>query len=222
MIRFALALGAVLGLGGCFLMPKTVRTREGAEAWQAGVRTVAALPAVHVYEVSTGDVREEKEAWTKEAEANVVAALGGGLRERGLALKVLRARGNEELEDVALLYEAVGAALWQFSYSPYASKYKQAHFDYAVGPVGRILDRAGADALLIVSGRDSTSTAGRKLTSWVASLNEFSLVTAGLIDRQGRLVWFDLWGGRTLDLRKREDVAEIVQHMLASLPERGR
>lgn len=219
MKRLALAL-AVLGLGGCF--PKTVRMREGAERWQTGVRTVAALPAVHVYEVSAGDVREEKEAWTREAEANVVEALTGGLRERGLAIKVLRLKGNEELEDVALLYEAVGAALWQFSYSPYPSEYKQAHFDYAVGSVGRILDRAGADALLIVSGRDSNSTAARKLTSWAASLSEFSLVTAGLIDRQGRLVWFDLWGGRTLDLRRREDVVEIVQHMLASLPERGR
>ncbi len=222
MIRLALALGAALGLSGCFLMPQTVRMQEGAEKWKTGVRTVAALPAVHVFEVSVGDVREEKEAWTREAEGNVVEALGGGLRERGLALKVLRAKGDEELEDLALLYEAVGAALWQFSYSPYASNYKKAHFDYAVGPVGRILDRAGADALLIVSARDSSSTAARKLTSWAASLSEFSLVTAGLIDRRGRLVWFDLWGGRTLDLRKRDDVTEIVQHLLANLPERGR
>jgi hypothetical protein len=218
----ALALAGALGLTGCFLMPQTVRMRADATQWKAGVRTVAALPSVHVYEVSAGDVREEKEAWTQQAERNVVDALGAGLRARGLQMKVLRTKGDEELEDVALVYDAVGEALWQFSYSPYASSYKKAHFDYAVGPVGRILDRAGADALLIVSGRDSSSTTARKLTSLTRSLNEFSLVTAGLIDRQGRLVWFDLWGGRTLDLRNRDDVVEIVEHLLASLPERGR
>ncbi len=215
MSRTALVLVAAVGLTGCVTTP---RLRADADRWKRGVRTVAVLPAVHVYEVSVGDVREEKDAWTAQAEKNVLGALRDGLRKHGIATKVLTAKGDEELEDVKLLYEAVVASIWHFTYPPYPSSYKVEHFDYSVGPIGRVLDRAQADALLVVSARDSNSTSARKITSFLRSANEFSLVTAGLIDRRGNVVWFDLWGGRSLDLRRDADVTQIVEHLLVSLP----
>jgi hypothetical protein len=216
--RTAFALVAALGLTGCF---QTHRLRADAAQWKTGVRTVAVLPAVHVYEVSVGDVREEKDEWTAQAEKNVIGALAAGLRDRGLALKVLKVKGDEELEDVRLLYEAVGTAIWRFTYPPYASAYKVEHFDYSVGPIGRILDRARADVLLVLYARDSNSTTARKITSFFRASNEFAMVTLGLIDRRGRIVWFDVWGGRSFDLRNEADVREIVEHLLANLPEKA-
>jgi len=210
------ALAGVLCLAGCF---QTVRMRPDAAAWRNGVRTVAIVPSVHVYEVSAGEVREQKEQWTAQAEKNVTDALGSQFRERGLRVKVLKARGDEELDDVKLLYEAVGVSIRQFAYPPFASPYKVEHFDYSVGPVDRILDRAGADVLLIAHARDSNSTTARKLTSFLRAANEYAIVTLGLVDRRGRVVWFDLWGGRSLDLRNEPDVRQIVQHLLANLPE---
>ncbi len=220
MSRRAVVIVAAVVLGGC--IPQTYRMRPDAAQWRSGVRTVALLPAVHVYEVSVGDVREEKDEWTAAAEKNVIGALGEGLRQRGLSMKLLRGKGDDEIDDVKLLYEAVGSAIWQFTYLPWRSEYKMQHWEYSVGPIDRILDRAGADALVVAYARDSNSTTARKLTSFIRASSEYAIVTLGLVDRKGRVVWFDLWGGRSFDLRNPQDAHEIVQHLLANLPERGR
>jgi hypothetical protein len=208
---------AAVALTGCFPLH---HTRPGAEDWRSRTRTIGILSAVRVDEVSAGGLREENEEWTAQATKNVVKVLSGGLRERKLKAKVLAWRDDADLDEVRLLYAEVAEAVWRFSYGPYAFPAKRTHFDYSVGPIGPILDRAGVDVLLVAAGAGRTGADGRRLS--LLEGNSTALLTLGLVDRSGNLIWFDVWGGAAVDLRSEENVAQTVAKLLSELPGEGR
>jgi len=212
--RRALLSFALLALAGC--MPYH-RAAPGAEGWRKGVSRVGVLSAVRVVELLPGNVEELHEAWTDQAAENVVGALSAGLKARGLQPRTMSWKGDQELEEVRLLYAEVAEAIWRFTYSPYAFPHKRARFEYGIGPIGKILDRAGADVLLVAAGSDRVGSDGKKL-SMFSGYRAMALLTLGLVDRQGNVVWFDVWGGASVDLRKPEDVRASVDKMLGELP----
>ena len=181
------------------------------------MKTVGVLPAIRILEISPGNVEEEHEEWTEQGAKNVVAALSDGLKARGLRPKVMSWKGDDELDDVRLLYAEVAEAIWLYAYPPYAFPHKIERFEYAVGPIGRILDRAGADVLLVAAGQDRVGSDGRKL-SMLAGMRAMALLTLGLVDREGNVVWFDVWGGAGIDLREDADVRASVEKLLSELP----
>lgn len=204
----------LLALAGCFPYH---RSRPGAESWAQGVKKVGVLSAIRVVEVLPGGVEELHDEWTDQAAKNVLAALSGGLKARGLSAKPLSWKGDAELDEVRLLYAEVAEAIWRYTYPPFPFPNKEERFDYAVGSVGRILDRAGADVLLVAAGGDHVGSDGRKL-SMFAGTQSWAILTLGLVDRQGNVVWFDLWGGASIDLRSDADVRAAVEKMLNELP----
>ena len=211
----ALALGSL----GC-LAPKLSRTHRDAPAVGAKLRTVAVLPTIRVFEVSAGDVKELQPEWTAQSSQHVLGALTKGLEARGLKPKPLTpGKGDAELEEVQRLYEEVGQAIFTFAYPPYPSDFKVEHFEYSVGPIGKLLDRAGADALLVAYARDDISTTGRRLTSLFSGLQGAAMLNVGLVDREGRVVWFDLYGGLGYDLREQKDVDAIVGRLMQDFAE---
>jgi hypothetical protein len=208
-----LLLAAAFLLSGCFQLH---RTRPGAEGWRERTRTIGILAAVRVEEVSAGGVEEENAEWTAQAARNVVTALGEGLRARRLKAKPLSWKGDPELDEVRLLYAEVASAIWRYTYPPYAFPPKRARFDYTVGPVDRILDRAGVDVLLIAAGLGQTGADGRRIS--LLAGRSTALLALGIVDRRGDVIWFDVWGGRAVDLRSETDVAETVAKLLSELP----
>jgi hypothetical protein len=204
----------LLTLVGC--MPYH-RAAPGAESWKKGAGKVGVLSAVRVMVTLPGGLEEHHEAWTDQAAQNVVGALSAGLKARGLTPKVLSWKGDEELDEVRLLYAEVAQAIWDYTYTPYAFPAKQARFEYSVGPIGRILDKAGADVLLVAAGSDQVGPDGQKL-SMFSGYRAMALLTLGLVDRSGGVVWFDVWGGASVDLRKPEDVKASIEKMLGELP----
>ena len=207
-------LAALLGLAGCFPYH---HSRPGAEGWASGVRKVGVLSTVRVVEVLPGNVKELHDEWTEQAAKNVVAALSDGLRKRGFTPKVMSWKGDEELDDVRLLYAQVAEAIWLYTYPPFAFPQKQDRFEYAVGPIGRVLDRAGADVLVVAAGGDHVGSDGRKF-SMFAGYQAMALLTLGLVSRDGSVVWFDVRGGAGIDLRNDADVRASVEEMLNELP----
>lgn len=217
LLRRALVIAAALGLSGCFQL---ARTRPGAEGWRDRSRTIGILSAVRVQEVSAGGIEEENEEWTAQASKNVMAALSEGLAARKLKAKPLSWKGDAELDEVRLLYAEVAGAIWSFTYPPYPFPTKRDRFDYSVGPVGRILDRAGVDVLLVAAAAGQTGANGRRL-SLVAGRST-ALLSLGLVDRSGDVIWFDVWGGNSVDLRSTSDVGATVAKLLSELPGEAR
>lgn len=204
----------LLALAGCFPYH---HSRPGAEGWSKGVRKVGVLSAIRVVQILPGGIEERHEEWTDQAAKNVLSALSEGLRKRGFTAKAMSWKGDAELDDVRLLYAEVAEAIWQYAYPPFAFEHKQERFDYAVGPIGKILDRAGADVLFVAAGGDKIGADGQKL-SVLAGYRAMALLTLGLLDRAGDVVWFDLQGGAGIDLRSLPDVQAAVEKMLDELP----
>ncbi len=210
-------IAAAFALTGCFPLH---RTRPGAEGWRDRTRTIGILSAVRVEEVSAGGIEEENEAWTAQATRNVTGALSDGLRARKLKAKPLSWKDDPDLDEVRLLYAEVAGAIWSYTYPPYPFPTKADRFDYSVGPVGRILDRAGVDVLLVAAAAGQTGADGRRLS--LLAGHSTALLTLGLVDRSGDVIWFDVWGGNSVDLRSQDDVALTVAKLLAELPGEAR
>ncbi len=208
------ALAATLVLAGC-TAPQ--RIRPGAESWRTGVKRIGVLPAVRILEVSPGDVEELNEEWSAKGERTVAGAVVQGLRARGLDARTLSWTGDEELDDVRLLYAEVARAIWLYTYPPFAFPHKQEKFDYSVGPIDRVLARSGVDLLLVAAGGDRFDNEGERL-SIRTGMRGMALLTMGLVDRQGNVIWFGVGGGRSVDLRDEAQVREAVGEMLSSLP----
>jgi hypothetical protein len=211
--RTLLVAAATVALTGCFQLH---RTRPGVEDWRTRTRTIGILPAVRIAEVSVGGVEEENEEWSAQATKNVTRTLSDGLRQRKLKAKVLAWNNDPELDEMRLLYIEVAEAIWRYSYPPYPFPTKRERFDYTVGPIGPILDRAGVDVLLIAAAGGQTGADGRRL-SFIQG-NSSGLLSLGLVDRRGDIMWFDIWGGNSVDLRSADDVAQTVAKLLAELP----
>lgn len=209
----ALVVAAAFTLSGCFQLH---RTRPGAEEWRKQTRTIGILSAVRIDEVSRGGVEEENEEWTAQATKNVVKALTAGLKERKLKAKALEWKSDPELEEVRLLYAEVAEAIWHFTYGESPFPTKRDNFDYTVGPIGGILDRAGVDVLLVAAGGGNAGAEGRRLG--LLAGHSTGLLTLGLVDRKGDLIWFDVWGGNQVDYRNEADVVASVEKLLSELP----
>lgn len=217
LLRRTLVVAAAFALSGCFQLH---RTRPGAEGWRERTRTIGILSAVRVEEVSAGGIVEENEEWTAQASRNVLSTLSEGLRARQIKAKPLSWKDDPELDEVRLLYAEVAGAIWKFTYPPYPFPTKRDRFDYSIGPVGRILDRAGVDVLLIAAAAGQTGADGRRLS--LLSGRSTALLTLGIVDRSGDVIWFDVWGGRAVDLRSLDDVAATVAKLLSELPGEAR
>jgi hypothetical protein len=72
------------------------------------------------------------------------------------------------------------------------------------------------DVLLVAAGAGQTGADGRRLS--LLSGRSTALLTLGLVDRNGDIIWFDVWGGRAVDLRSETDVAQTVAKLLSELP----
>lgn len=210
----AIALVALLGLAGCFPYH---HSRPGAEGWAKDARKVGVLSSIRVLEVLPGGVKELHEEWTDQAAKNVVAALKDALAARGFTPRVMSWKGDEELDEVRLLYAEVGDAIWRYTYPPYPFPHKTERFEYGLGPIGRILDRAAADVLVVAAGGDHVGSDGQKY-SMFAGTDAWALLSLGLVDREGNVLWFDIRGGAGIDLRKEADVRASVEEMLNEMP----
>ncbi len=215
--RTQVVLVALLLLSGSGCIGFT-RTAPHADKWRTGVRTVGLLSAIGIYEVHPGGIEERHEEWTAAGARTVMAVLQDGLKKRGLSTRVLSWKGDAELDEVRLLYGEVASAVFQYTYYPYPFPTKRgaAGFDYQVGPIGPILDRAGVDVLIIAAGRDHVGANGRPVGFGSARSEAF--LSIGLLDRGGRLTWFDVWAERGLDLRKESDARKMVERMLTNMP----
>jgi hypothetical protein len=196
-------------------------------------RRVLVIPAsIKVYEMSAGGVNEEVPAWTKEASRNMLEALSARLPKaegapQGLPMPRLSAAESALVDEHLALYSLVVATAGSTDF-----KHKVRRFDFTIGPgLASLQQRTGADAALMVVGRDYASTAGRKtkavlgkiplvnILSGDAELGE-SFVHVGLVDlRTGDLLWMNSdKRGVTSSLRDKKDAQAMVDAIFEWYP----
>jgi hypothetical protein len=159
----------------------------------SGVHRAAMLPPqVKVFEISAGGVPEEKEEWTALSKSNASHGVIGGFKTAGIEVAELAPAGDaDEVGEIEALSHAVIDSVFQYAYlTPFPEKMKR--FEYSLGPVGPLLDRAGADALVIVWGSALVPTLGRQvLNAIVGGPPQQARLAVALVDRTGALIWFN-------------------------------
>lgn len=197
-------------------------------------KKVVVLPAdVEVYEVTAGDVSEEVPEWSAEAGKNVLKALSEALGSDKSLNEVgfprLSPAGSAVVDEHMALYKLVANAID----NNYDLEHKTKRFDYSIGPGLNALQReTGADAAVIVYGRDYVSTAGRKAKAVLGTIpvvNAFtgpaprlgrSWIGIGFIDlRTGDILWLKSEGrGSTSNLRDFADAKDIISSIFEWYP----
>ncbi len=199
------------------------------------VKTLALLePDIRIFEVSAGGVREQMDEWSRLGTENVTQAIIDRFHETPVTVKVLNREGKggdaREIKDILALYDGVSWSIFLHTYNePTLFPDKKARFDYSVGSLEALLQRAGADALLIVQGEDEFATAGKKALNVLRVLTgtggrmEGTYMLAALAGRNGDILWFNFAAsGGGSDLRDRDSAAGFVAATLAGFPVPGK
>jgi hypothetical protein len=196
-------------------------------------KKVVVLPVnIEVVEVSAGGVEEEVPDWSKEASQSVFKALSAAIRKQQGMKEVtpphLSGDSAGNLDEHLALYKVVVNTASKIGW-----EHKIRRFDYAIGPGLRaVADQTGADAAIMVYGRDHVSTAGRKaraVAGHIPFVNIFtgpaptlghSYIHIGMVDlRTGDLLWMNSeYREGSTNLRDPADAAKMVNEIFEWYP----
>lgn len=197
--------------------------------WLTGSPTlpkkVVVLPIdIKVVEMTAGDVEETVPDWSKEASRSVFKAVSAAIaRQPGMkeiAAPQLSSATAANVDEHLALYKLVVNTAARTSW-----QHKAKHFDYGIGSGLRALaEQTGAEAAIMVYGRDYASTSGRKARAVAGNIpivNIFtgpapqlghSFIRVGVVDlRTGDLLWMNSeYREGSTNLRDPNDAAKMV------------
>ena len=182
----SLALLALLGasLSACVALPPPYREAPNYRVRFADLETITLVPPlVAVYSMSSGDIEQEIQEWSDQANQSSVASVraeveGMGKRfvpfagtrgprpdfRMGIADDVNSRREPSPAADSWLLFEAAKEAILRHTYDPMLTFPEMMKaFDYTLGrEAGALLSGTRADAFLLVIATDEVPTADRQ------------------------------------------------------------
>ena len=190
---------------------------------------------IELSELTASGNLEPKADWTNLARAHVSAALKAELAEKNDALIAYRQPKDKKTEHIHQqlfkLHSTVGLTI--IKHKILANKVspslelptKQDKFDWTLGRATTVFRQDGADYGLFVYIRDSYTSAGRAALIVAAAIFRVAvsggktLAFASLVDlRTGDVVWFNLLGSESANLRTAETAREAMKELLTDLP----
>jgi len=180
---------------------------------------------IDVMEVTAGGVKEEVPEWSAKAEKNIYNSLSSLIKQdtslKQVKLPNLSSKTSAVVDEHMALYTLVVNTATKTDL-----EHKVRRFDYSIGPgLTALRKKTGADAAVMVYGRDHISTAGRITQSVLAKVpivNIFtgqdvsmgdSFVHVGIIDlKTGDLLWMNSeYRDDTTDLRDFDDADDMIK-----------
>jgi hypothetical protein len=196
-------------------------------------KKVMVLPVnIEVVEVTAGGVEEKVPDWSKEASRSVFKALSAAInKQKGMKEVVapqFSGAATANVDEHLALYKLVVNTASQTDW-----KHKVRRFDFAIGPgLKEVANQTGADAAIMVYGRDHVSTAGRKARAVVGHIPIINIFTGpapqlghsylhvGVVDlRTGDLLWMNSnYREGSTNLRDPDDAAKMIDAVFEWYP----
>lgn len=196
-------------------------------------KRILVVPAsIRMYEVTAGDVREEVPDWSAQASKNALKAVAAAFAKKGgvqeVAMPALSASERALVDEYVALYKLVSNSM-----PSRLLPHKIKRFDYGIGPgLASVLSRTGADAIVMVSGQDYASTAGRKTKAVLGKIPIVNIFTGGEVElghsfihiglielRTGDLLWLNSeFRKGSSDMREYDDVEDQVSTIFKWYP----
>ena len=190
-------------------------------------------PDIKIYEFTAGGVRELRDDWCAKGRENVQGALIQCFQGKPLEIKPITVdkEMEEEMEDIYALYRAVSISINTHTYGDFKFPEKMKTFDYSIGPIDKIMQKHGTDALVFVYGFDEISTGGRKalqaagiiagvLTGVVVMPRSgVTVVSAAMVDPSGAILWYNIKGSQGgYDLRDPQSATNFIRSIVFDYP----
>ncbi len=204
------------------------------------VKTLVIMPpAVNVYQITAGGLKEKMDTWTDQARQNVLKAIEDEINKKNdfkltiCDINSLDSKALENLEETNALYEAVDTAIMVHAYGPGDNYFpeKEENFQYSLGR--EVKDISGsADIMLFVRGIDHITTSGRKAVMagqiilgaliGVAFVPQggVTIVSIAIVDADtGSILWHSAQGSSgDYDLRKESSATRLIKSILGGFP----
>jgi len=194
------------------------------------IRTIAVLPPdIRISSVSAGGVEEVREDWSVTGRDNVLKALQAHFKGQPVAIKLVSVDPDirDTVAELRPLFRAVSISVLSHTYSAHPFVTKLDRFEYSVGSVEKIAQKANADAVLLAYGFDEISSDGRKALKAVSTVVPFmprvssgmTGLCAALVDPAGTVLWYNIEarsGG--YDLREPQGAEKFVTVTLVNFP----
>jgi hypothetical protein len=223
--------GLIFLASGCVTPPVSYRVLPDAKEKIPSSTAVAIAPLdSEVSEISAGGVTEVREEWTKAVTRNLSQALS---EESGYkVVDALDPALKGELDDIASLLRAVALNHSLSVFNPGLMRKGPQPLTYSLGPVDKVMDACQADALLFVFVRDSYASAGRKTLAALGVLAAgftgvmivpqlgTTVSSAALVQRDGTVLWFNLHGAASGDLRQMPGARATAKVLMEGLPKK--
>lgn len=179
---FSVALS--LAATGCSLSPD--RYHPGYAAHRATIQRLLILPPEIDLIV---DTPEGKPMWrdglSRQAGDQTRRAMVQLLSDRKFTVRLADENLLQAKETTRLraLYRSVNRAIQLHAYGPQLFPAKTKRFDYALGAVSQLLSAGGADALMLIRGRQTVS--GQRVRTWISM---------AVVEPAGNIIWYGVQG----------------------------
>ncbi len=217
---------------GC--APVTYRTHPEFEMRAKNIKTTGLLsPDVKIYEFTAGGLRELRDDWCAMGKEAVQGSLIQCFSEKPLEMKpiTIDKEMEEEMEDIYALYRAVSISISTHTYGDSKFPEKTKNFDYSIGPIEKILQQYGVDALVFVYGFNEIPTSGRKTLQAAAAVvgaftgvvamprSGITVVNVAVVDPSGAVLWYNFKGRQgEYDLRDLRSATNFIKTILSDYP----
>lgn len=214
---------------GC-AVSENVQTIDKLESVAENPRVILMPPDIKYYLVTAGGVPEPHKEWTDAARTNFTSAMTNFATSMGSELTFADPDnlGEADIEYEAL-HSAVGMTILNhhFGYVKLPSKGNGEIFDWSLGPGVKVLaDEYDADYGLFVYYRDYQASGGRVAFAILAAAALGAAVPMGaevgfasLVDlRTGDIVWFNVVGAGSGELREEKGAAAAVNTLFKDIP----
>ena len=145
-------------------------------------------PEINVFTAPRDSRPIRQETPSRQAGRSAHDAVIRTLSNRGFMVRTADHRLLETREAASLrsLYRSVHRSIRLHAYGPQVFPAKTKEFDYAVGPVSRLLEASRADALLLVMGKQTLFN--ETSSTWISM---------AVVEPQGNIIWYGIKGDRS-------------------------
>jgi len=210
------------------------RLAPGFTALPAGAKVLVVAPDIELFLLTTGGVLEPRADWTSAAQSHALERILARQDSLHVSMVKLDETIADELGEQLNLHAAVANAIVQHHFGPNNLHLpsKAGGLDWSFGDALHPLQqRTGADYALFTVARDSYSSSGRKVTSALLGLMAAAggvvyvrgggrqVAYSSLVDLQtGRVLWFNLMGRASGDLRDPKGATETIDALFKDFP----
>jgi hypothetical protein len=232
--KAAISAATIASLAACASTQQQVST--GFKGPENNFKVLLMKPDIEVGLLTAGGLVEPNQDWTEKARSGVLAALASNNGKRGgQMLKFTELTASPEQErlnsDLENLHRAVATSIARHKYGAETLPTKKDKFDWTLGADAKALGtQSSADYALFVYGRDSFASGGRVALQAVGMLGcvvgvcvavsggqQFGY--ASLVDlKSGDVVWFNVLGKGSGDMRTPEGAQAMVDLLLKPMP----